>query len=90
MVSVSVDLREASWKHKHACETSSFSIIPVNDNSCILLWSTAFITAGFLGKISFTLPRPCLMSAFRYHLDQELEDYVAAGLALQERKRSSS
>jgi hypothetical protein len=82
-VKFSLDLREASWNHKHACETSSVSIIPVNDNSCIVLWSVAFAPAGILGKLCFTLFRSCMISALRKHLDQEFEDYTAAGLKLQ-------
>jgi hypothetical protein len=83
MVSVNVDLREASWNHKHACETFSFSIIPVNEKSCILLWTTAFVAAGIVGKLSLTLFRSCMVSSLQRYLAGEFDDYTAAGLALQ-------
>jgi hypothetical protein len=78
-----VDLKDMSWEHKQSCETVSISIIPVNDKSCIVLWSIAFAPAGVLGKLSFMLFGSCMISAFRKHVDQEFKDYAAAGLNLQ-------
>jgi hypothetical protein len=77
-VNVSLDLREASWNHKHACETSSVSIIPVKDDSCILLWSLTFVSAGILSRISSTLFRSCTTRGLRKYLEQEFEEYAAA------------
>jgi hypothetical protein len=81
-VNVSLDLREASWNHKHACETSSVSIIPVSDNSCIVLWSLTFVSAGILSRISSTLFRSCMLRNLRKYLEHEFQEYAAAALKL--------
>jgi len=82
-ISVSLDAKEAkAWDNRDAAETHTIIIQPGDDddNSCTIVWSYAFVSAGFCGTLWSTLCRRRFRQGMQDHLNEELKCYAAEGI----------
>ena len=61
---------------KQASQTGSMIVQPIDDNSCLVIWTMAYISPGICSKISSTLFRYCILSKVRQYLDKEMSCYA--------------
>lgn len=87
-VAVSLDAKETSWDNRDAAETHTIIVQPSNDddNSCTIVWSYAFVSAGFWGTILSTLCRRRFKQGMQDHLNEEFECCAAEGVRRAEQK----
>ena len=76
-VCVSVDFKGSDWDKKYAAETFTVVIQPVDgDKSCHVIWTMAYVPAGFFGTIGAWVCRRCLLSSLQEHIDEEMSYYA--------------
>ena len=87
-MAVSLDAKETSaWDNRDAAETHTFIVQPSDDdNSCTIVWSYAFVSAGFWGTIFSTLCQRRFKQGMQDHLNEEFECYAAEGIRRAEQK----
>ena len=75
-VSVSIDFVEGNRDKKYAAETFTVVIQPVDDQSCRVIWTMAYVPAGFVGTVGAFFCRRCLIRSVHRELDHEMDCYA--------------
>ena len=75
-VSVSLDFKEGDWDKKYAAETITIVIQPVDDKSCRVSWTMAYVSAGICGAISACLRGRYIIRRVRKHIEEEMDCYA--------------
>ena len=86
-ITSSVNLEEISRNLKEAAETVTVDIFPIDRNSSLISWTVVGISAGFFGRLSMAIARPCFLVRLRKHALEEMRCYADEAIRRSKTKR---